>query len=95
MNRIMDEKVATGIMSTIEALDLENLALKSYLKTCAQPLTDSQIERLVEEAQSLPGLQEKVAARWKRLRDQIQSDRALEEALSRYSKIALPPRDVN
>jgi hypothetical protein len=91
----MDDKVASGIMSTIETLDLENLALKSYLKTCSRPLDDSQIDRLIEEAKKLPGLQERVSARWKQLRDQIQSDRALEGALSKYSKIAPPPKDVN
>jgi hypothetical protein len=82
----MDDKVASGIMSTIETLDLENLALKSYLKTCSRPLDDSQIDRLIEEAKKLPGLQERVSARWKQLRDQIQSDRTLEGALSKYSK---------
>lgn len=91
----MNEKVVSGIMSVIEGLDIENMALRSYLKVCSQPLTDSQVERLIQEAHQMPGLEQKVSLRWKRLRDQMQSDQALEEALSKFSKITPRPTDVN
>jgi hypothetical protein len=91
----MNQRIIDGIMAIIEGLDAENMALKSYLKTYSQPLTDAQIESLIQEAQSLPGFREKVALRWKRLRDQMQSDQALEEALSKFSKIVPPATDVN
>jgi hypothetical protein len=91
----MDEKTISGIMGIIEGLDAENMALKSYLKTCSNPMTDEQIEQLVQEALNLPGFREKVAGRWQRLRSQIQSDKALEEAISRFARIVPPTKDLN
>lgn len=92
----MNEKTVSGIMSIIEGLDIENMALKAYLKTSLDdPLDDAQIERLIRDARAIPGAQEKVALRWRRLRDQMQSDQALEEALSRFARIVPPPKDTN
>ena len=59
----MNQRIVDGIMSIIEGLDLENMALKGYLKSSSPPLTDEQISALIEEAKNIPGLPPKVAAR--------------------------------
>lgn len=91
----MNQRTVNGIMGIIEDLDLENMALRAYLKSSSQPLTEKQIAALIEEAKAVPGLSQKVALRWKRLRDQMQSDRDLEEALAIFSKIVPLSKDEN
>jgi hypothetical protein len=91
----MDKKLATQIANTIEELHLENLALKSFVKTM-QSWNDSQIETLLDKAKKSPEVRKIIQQQLKPLRDHLESDTSLEDAFREYLKVAPPPKkDVN
>jgi hypothetical protein len=90
----MDRELANRIMDLIENLNVENLALRSLLQPPYGNADKAHLDSLLEEAKN-SGVREIVHAQWKPLRDQLQSDKTLEEAFRAFLRIAPPSSEVN
>jgi hypothetical protein len=92
----MDRQLAIRILDLIETLNVENLALRSLLVPPHGKASKEQVDALVSEAKRHPGIREMIRAQWKPLRDQLESDKNLEEAFREYLKIVPQSKgDVN
>jgi hypothetical protein len=91
----MDQVTVDGIMGIIENLDLENLALRSLLLPPYGKESRENVESLLETAKSQLEVRERIAARWKKLRDRLQSDQSLTTALNEFARLVPPPKWEN
>lgn len=90
----MDSELANRIMDLIENLNVENLALRSLLLPPYGKSSKEKVDSLIETAKN-SGIREIVHAQWKPLRDQLRSDKSLEEAFRAFLRIAPPSAEVN
>ena len=78
-----------------EKLELENKSLIVILPVLARSGNIAQAEALLERLKSDLAAQAVVRKQWLPLRQRIESDSSLEEALNKFAQIVLPPKDVN
>jgi proteasome assembly chaperone (PAC2) family protein len=91
----MDKQLAILLLDHIEKLELENKSLIVLLPTLAHTGNIAHAEALLERLKTDPAALAVVHEQWLPLRQRIESDSSLEEALKRFAQIVPPPKEVN
>ena len=91
----MDKQLALLLLNHIEKLEVENKALILLLPLLAHSGDIAQAEALLERLKTHPDALAAVREQWLPLRQRIESDSSLEEALKKFAQIVPPPKDVN
>ena len=91
----MDKQLAILLLNQIEKLELENKALILLLPFFARTGNIAQAEAMLERLKTHPEALAAVHEQWLPLRQRIESDSSLEEALKKFAQIVPPPKDVN
>jgi len=91
----MDNDLALLMLGALEELTIENLTLKAILMTQNRNLDTERVDSLVSSARRDPAVRDTVRAQFLPLRQQLESDSSLEEALRKFAEIVPPPKDVN
>lgn len=91
----MDKELALRLLDHIETLELENKSLIVLLPVLARSGNIAQAEALLERLKTDPAALAVVREQWLPLRQRIESDSNLEEALNRFAQIVPAPKDVN
>ena len=91
----MDKQLALLLLDQIEKLELENKALIVLLPVLAHTGDIAQAEAFLERLKTAPAALAVVHEQWLPLRQRIESDSSLEEALKKFTQIVPPPKDVN
>jgi|HubBroStandDraft_3_1064219.scaffolds.fasta_scaffold678196_3 uncharacterized protein (DUF2267 family) len=92
----MDKDFALRIIDAIEALQIENKALKAIFKTLRSRLPpQAQIEELIAQAKLDPRIGGIVHEQFAPLRARIREESDLQQALQEFLKAFPPKKDVN
>ena len=91
----MDKKLALLLLDHIEKLELENKALIVLQPEIARTGNMAHAEAILERLKTAPEALAVVHEQWLPLRQLIESDSSLEEALKKFAQIVPPPKDVN
>jgi hypothetical protein len=91
----MDKQLALLLLNHIEKLEIENKALIVLLPEVARTGNVAWAEALLERMKVAPEALALVREQWLPLRQRIESDSSLEEALKKFAQIVPPPKDVN
>lgn len=91
----MDKKLALLMLDALEEMTVENLTLKAILLEANRNATRTKIDAMVKEAQSRPVVRGAVRAQWLPLRQRLEDDSNLAEALDKFLQLAPPTKDVN
>ncbi len=91
----MDKQLAILLLDHIEKLELENKALIVLLPTLTHSGDIAHAEALLARLKTDPEALAAVHEQWLPLRQRIESDSSLEEALRKFAQIVPPPKDVN
>ena len=88
-------KLALLMLNAIEEMTIENLALRSTLLQANRHATPEKIDSIVRGALAQPVVRDTVRAQWLPLRQKLQDDSSLEEALQQFLQITPRPKGVN
>lgn len=91
----MDKHLAILLLNHIEKLELENKALIVLLPVLAHTGNIAQAEAMLEKLKTAPEALAVVREQWLPLRQRIESDSSLEEALKKFAQIVPPPKEMN
>jgi hypothetical protein len=91
----MDKKLVLLMLDALEEMTVENLALRAILLQANRNATPTKIDVMVKEAQSQPAIRGTVRAQWLPLRQRLEDDSNLAEALNKFLQIATPTKNVN
>ena len=91
----MDKQLVLRMLDFIEKMELEYTALKAIMPTVARTGSTARVEQWLEKLRNDPPAIEVVRTRWLPLRQRIEEDSSLEEALKQFLQIAPPTKDVN
>lgn len=91
----MDKELAVRMLGLIEEMNVENLALKAILLTVNRGASIEKIDALVEGAMKDSKVRDTVRAQWLPLRQRLESDSSLEEALTQFVRIVPAPKELN
>jgi hypothetical protein len=83
------------MLDALEEMTVENMALKAILLQANRNATPAKIDAMVKEAQKRPTIRGTVRAQWLPLRQRLEYDSNLAEALGKFLQIAPPTKDVN
>jgi hypothetical protein len=91
----VDKQLALLLLNHIEKLEIENKALTVLLPEVARTGNMAHAEAILEKLKTAPEALALVHEQWLPLRQRIESDSSLEEALKKFAQIVPPPKDVN
>ena len=91
----MDKQLAILLLNHIEKLELENKALIVLQPEIARTGNIAHAEAILERLKTDPAALAVVREQWLPLRQRIESDSSLEEALKKFAQIVPPPKDMN
>jgi hypothetical protein len=91
----VDRELGIRLLDHIEKLELENKSLIVLLPFLARSGNIKQAEALLERMKTDPAALAVVREQWLPLRQRIESDSSLEEALNKFAQVVPAPKDVN
>jgi hypothetical protein len=89
----MDNRLALRMLDLIEKLNVENLALQAVVRVLHGK--SAQIQSQLEQMKADPAARDTVHTQWLPLRQRLESDSNLEEAMQQFLKIVPPVKGVN
>jgi hypothetical protein len=91
----VDKQLALLLLNHIEKLEIENKSLTVLLPEVARTGDIARALAMLEKMKVAPEALALVHEQWLPLRQRIESDSSLEEALKKFAQIVPPPKDVN
>lgn len=91
----MDKKLALLMLDALEEMTIENSTLRAILLQANRYATPTKIDAMVKEAQSRPKIRAIVRTQWLELRQRLEDDSSMADALQKFLQIVPPTKDVN
>ena len=83
------------MLDALEEMTIENSTLRAILLQANRYATPTKIDAMVKEAQSRPKIRAIVRTQWLELRQRLEDDSSMADALQKFLQIVPPTKDVN
>jgi hypothetical protein len=91
----MDKRLGLKMLDLIENLYIENYALLAMLPSVYRTIDNAQVRSYMDQAKNDPQIRESVREQWLPMRQRLESDASLEEAMQQFLQIVPPENKVN